>query len=182
MDCLGPNPESFLASFASFISLVSFKLTSFADFSAQRQGLDQFKFFEKETWGKVLMRVQGVNFGNIYAKTVATGTNVVYKPDHLSWEGWAVYLLETIGSQNIDLMHHYVEKIDNFIAWHEKHGNEMSDEADPKMEAAKKLPSWRRVCKMLMKNDYYGKNLSYTQTKRDDERLNVLLDKWSSLL
>ena len=39
----------------------------------QRNGLNQFKALEYETWGKVLNRVNGVNFGNIYCKTTALG-------------------------------------------------------------------------------------------------------------
>jgi len=148
----------------------------------QRQGLDQFKFFEPETWGKVLMRVNGVNFGNIYAKTIATGTGKPYKPDNLSWEEFSIFLLETIGSVNIELMLHYKEKIKKFIEWHEKNGNTIFDEADSKLESSKQVASWRRVGKMLMKNDYYGKSLSFSQTKKDDEKLNKLLDKWSELL
>ena len=37
----------------------------------QRNGLNQFKALEYDTWSKVLNRVNGVNFGNIYCKTTA---------------------------------------------------------------------------------------------------------------
>ena len=150
----------------------------------QRASLDQFKFYEPETWGKVLMRVNGANFGNIYANSIATGTNQLYKPEHLTWEQYAVYLLETIGSENYDLMIHYAEKIKKFLKWYKDTENidEIPDEADPKLEARKKVPSWRRVCKMILKNDYYGKTLSFSQTRADDARLNAILDKWSELL
>ena len=39
----------------------------------QRKGLDQFKALEYETWEKVLNRVHGVNFGNIYCRTSLLG-------------------------------------------------------------------------------------------------------------
>ena len=35
----------------------------------QRKGLSQFKAIEPETWSKLLIRVGGVNFGNMYAKS-----------------------------------------------------------------------------------------------------------------
>jgi predicted phosphoadenosine phosphosulfate sulfurtransferase len=41
------------------------------------------------------------------------------------------------------------------------------DEADPKDEAARDVPSWRRICKMLLRNDYWAKGLSFTQTKSE---------------
>lgn len=150
----------------------------------QRASLNQFKFFEPETWGKVLMRVDGVNFGNIYCKTEAIGHNKVHKPEHLTWEEYTVYLLETIGSKDIDLMQHYVEKIQRFRKWwlENKEYGSIPDEMDSSIESKKKAPSWRRVCKMLIKNDYYGKTLSFSQTKKDDEKLNELLKKWSEIL
>lgn len=37
----------------------------------QRNGLDQFKALEYDTWSKVVNRVNGVNFGNIYCRTSA---------------------------------------------------------------------------------------------------------------
>ena len=39
----------------------------------QRNGLDQFRALEPETWEKVLNRVHGVNFGNIYAGQASWG-------------------------------------------------------------------------------------------------------------
>ena len=150
----------------------------------QKASLDQFKFYEPETWGKVLMRVNGANFGNIYANSIATGTNTLYKPDHLTWEQYSIFLLETIGSENYDLMIHYAEKIQKFIAWWKKEEliDTIPDEADSRLESQKKAPSWRRICKMIMRNDYYGKTLSFSQTKADDIKLNQLLDKWSEIL
>lgn len=150
----------------------------------QRASLDQFKFYEPETWGKVLMRVNGANFGNIYANSIATGMNHLYKPDHLTWEQYAVYLLETIGSVNYDLMIHYAQKIKKFLKWYKDTENMdvIPDEADINSEAKKKVPSWRRICKMILKNDYYGKTLSFSQTQADDIKLNQILDKWSEIL
>ena len=41
------------------------------------------------------------------------------------------------------------------------------DEADPHAEAARKAPSWRRIAKMLLKNDRLCKALGFGQTKSD---------------
>ena len=63
----------------------------------QRNGLDQFKALESETWEKVLNRVNGVNFGNIYCKTSALGNIVSMKPKHMTWQQYAIFLLESLG-------------------------------------------------------------------------------------
>ena len=149
----------------------------------QREGLDQFKFFEPETWGKVLMRVEGVNFGNIYAGSLALGNKKLHKPEHMTYEEYSCFLLETIGMSNTELMKHYIIKIQRFIDYHKNDGyNIIPDFQDKKLETKKVVPSWRRICKMLIKNDFYATSLSYSQTKEDDERLERILKKWKRIL
>ena len=77
----------------------------------QRNGLNQFKKIEPQTWEKVLNRVNGVNFGNIYCRTTALGNLKTSKPDFMTWQEYTVFLLESIGLYNKDLMIHYYQKI-----------------------------------------------------------------------
>ena len=39
------------------------------------------------------------------------------------------------------------------------------DESDIKLENAGKAPSWRRICKTLLRNDYWCKYLGFSPTK-----------------
>ncbi len=152
----------------------------------QRNGLDQFRALEPETWGKVLNRVSGANFGNIYCRTTALGNLRSFKPDNMTWEEYAVFLLESIGLYNRDLMLHYVGKIRKFIRWYEKtEGLQIRDipgEADIKLEQRKKAISWRRIARALEKNDFYMKRLSFSQTKSDEKKLKLFMEKWSNFL
>lgn len=136
----------------------------------QRQGLYLFKALEPETWAKIVNRVEGANFGNRYTETDKTilGSYKINLPKGHTYESYAKFLLSTMpANQRI----HYQEKIDKFIEWWEKEGNKfIPDFADPKMEAKKKIPSWRRICKVLLKNDYWCKGLSFSQTKRELEK------------
>ncbi|PJH69381.1 phosphoadenosine phosphosulfate reductase, partial [Salmonella enterica subsp. enterica serovar Typhimurium] len=66
----------------------------------QRNGLDQYKALEYETWEKLLDRVTGVNFGNVYARTSALGNIKSNKPNHLNWEQYAIFLLKSLGIYN----------------------------------------------------------------------------------
>jgi predicted phosphoadenosine phosphosulfate sulfurtransferase len=53
-----------------------------------------------------------------------------------------------------------------FLRWWSDKGIDcIPDEDDPRLEAARKAPSWRRIAKMLLRNDYWAKGLSFTQTK-----------------
>ena len=77
---------------------------------------------------------------------------------------------------------HYREKINTFLKWWAKHGfEEIPQEADPKLESRRKAPSWRRICKTLLKNDYWCKGLSFGQTKRDMERQAQTIMKYMEL-
>ncbi|MDK4500901.1 DUF3440 domain-containing protein [Fusobacterium necrophorum] len=144
----------------------------------QRKGLNQFKAIEPETWSKLLIRVGGVNFGNIYAKSLALGYMKLEKPSHLTWQEYTIFLLESIGIKNYDLMIHYARKIERFIEWYEvKKAMPMRDFGPKHLESQKKIASWRRCAKMILKNDYYGRELSFSQTKRDDAELKAMLEK-----
>ncbi len=152
----------------------------------QRNGLDQFKALEPETWEKVLNRVNGVNFGNIYCRTTALGNIKSFKPESMDWEQYTVFLMESIGLYNRDLMLHYYGKIKKFIRWYEKEEGvtiaNIPGEADKKLEQQKKAISWRRIARALEKNDFYMKRLSFSQTKSDAEKLEKFVKQWSNFL
>lgn len=152
----------------------------------QRNGLDQFRTLEPETWEKVLNRVHGVNFGNIYCRTSLLGNIESQKPDSLTWEQYAVFLLESLGLYAPELRDHYYKKIKTFLDWYKKQENidvwEIKDVEDKKLEAAKKVASWRRIARAIEKNDFWMKRLSFGQTKSDVERLFELKKKYKDII
>ena len=151
----------------------------------QRNGLDQFRALEPETWEKVLNRVHGVNFGNIYCRTALLGNIQSEKPDGMSWEQYAVFLLESLGLYAPELRDHYYKKIKTFLKWYEKEGITVADikeEEDKKLESAKKVASWRRIARAIEKNDFWMKRLSFSQTKGDVKRLFELKKKYKDII
>lgn len=152
----------------------------------QKNGLNQFKALEYDTWSKVLNRVNGVNFGNIYCKTTALGNIKSCKPEFMSWQEYAVFLLESIEIYSKDLMLHYYRKIKKFMIWHRnKYGvafEDIPETVDSKLENQKKAISWRRIARAIEKNDFYLRKLSFAQTKNDDRELMGLIHKWDNLL
>lgn len=148
----------------------------------QRQGLYLFKALEPDTWAGLVNRVEGANFGNRYTETDKTtlGNYKVNLPDGHTYESYAKFLLDTMPPY---LAEHYREKIEKFVKWWETEGVKViPDFADPKKEAARKIPSWRRVCKVLLKNDYWCKGLSFSQTKRDMEKQLEIITKYTDIL
>lgn len=145
----------------------------------QKNGLDQYRAIEAENWDRLLKRVAGVNFGNIYCRTSALGNITSQKPDHMTWQEWALYLLESIGIYNKKLEKHYAIKIKKFFQyWEEKCGctlDMIEDEADKKMESLKIVPSWRRVARALERNDFFLTRLSFGETKSDVQYLKEMI-------
>ena len=148
----------------------------------QRQGLYLFKILEPETWAKIVNRVEGANFGNRYTENDRTtlGNYKVNLPEGHTYESYAKFLLRTMPPY---LAEHYQAKINKFLSWWEKEGiKEIPDFADMKLEASRKVPSWRRICKVLLKNDYWCKGLSFTQTKRELEKQVEMITRYSEEL
>lgn len=159
----------------------------------QRNGLDQFRALEPETWEKVLNRVSGVNFGNIYARTSLLGEFGSEKPDHLSWEEYAVFLLESVGLYCPELRDHYTEKIEGFIEWYEdieyedtgwteEMGVDDFPDAHPDDKDKQGYPSWERIAWAIERNDFWMKRLGFNQTKGGREKLEVLREKYGESL
>ena len=132
----------------------------------QRKGLWLYHVVEPETWGRVVARVSGANGGALYCQEAGNvqGRIRVAKPEGHTWESFAGLLLESMPPP---LREHFQIKIDAFLGWwRKKLGQEFTwipDEADPKLEAARKAPSWRRVVRTILKNDYWCKTLSFSQ-------------------
>ena len=148
----------------------------------QRQGLYLFKILEPETWAKIVNRVEGANFGNRYTENDRTtlGNYKVNLPEGHTYESYAKFLLDTMPPY---LSEHYRAKIDKFLSWWEKEGVKIiPDYDDPKKEAARKVPSWRRICKVLLKNDYWCKGLSFAQTKKELEKQVAMITRYNEEL
>lgn len=133
----------------------------------QRKGLNLFRQLEPETWGKVVNRVSGANFGNIYCGSYLLGHRKIVLPEGHTWRSYTEFLLETIPKYEAEW---YKMKFERFFEWWRKHGypnapDDFPDAADPKLEAQRKVPSWRRLAKCILKNDKLCKSLSFSQTK-----------------
>ena len=131
----------------------------------QRKGLWLFHIIEPETWARIVARVNGANQGALYAEETGNilGRIKINKPEGHTWESFAMLLLDSMPEKTQE---HYKDKIARFIWWWQQKGYDpIPDEADAEAEAAKDAPSWRRICKMLLRNDYWGKGLSFSQQK-----------------
>jgi len=140
----------------------------------QRKGLWLYQVIEPDTWSKVLARVNGANSGSNFVKYPGNGSGQIKitKPENHTWESFSNMLIETMPDK---IKEHYQTKIHVFLNWYEKRGwvdseglrtvSRIIPDENTGSKESKDIPSWKRICKMLLRNDYWAKTLSFAQTK-----------------
>lgn len=131
----------------------------------QRKGLWLFHVIEPETWAKIIKRVNGANQGALYAQESGNvlGQRKISKPDGITWQEYAHRLLESMPPATAE---NYKNKIAVFLKWYQDRGypNGIPDEGPA---TSNKEPSWTRICRALLRNDYWCKGLSFSQHKTE---------------
>lgn len=133
----------------------------------QRRGLWLYHILEPQTWYKLVVRVNGANSGSLYINETGnmTGYNKITKPDGHTWKSFCNLLLKTMPKKTRD---HYSARFKKFIAgWKQRGYSTIPDEAPHELEVKCWAPSWRRMCKVLLRNDYWCKGLGQTQPLSD---------------
>lgn len=133
----------------------------------QKKGLWLYHILEADTWYKLLNRVSGVNSGALYCQDTGNinGATRITKPDCHTWESYTNFLLKSLPKKMQD---NYRERFIKFIGGWKKRGYEKIPDAAPHdLEVKQWAPSWRRMCRCILRNDYYCKGLGQTQPKSE---------------
>jgi predicted phosphoadenosine phosphosulfate sulfurtransferase len=176
----------------------------------QRIGLNLFRVVEPDTWAKVVNRVSGANFGNIYAGDSALGYRSVDLPTGHTWKTYTELLLATLPRELAD---NYRNKFARFVYYWKNIGSAvpegvwlpkeaiLSDRVSTRgrkgrplvvyndipdcmplwAESQKIAPTWRRMAVCILKNDQLCRSLSFTQTKHQRDRMRYLIEKYSRI-
>lgn len=132
----------------------------------QRKGLWLYQIIEPKTWAKMVLRVSGANTGAVYSKEMGNvlGNQKVSLPAGHTWQSFAKSILNTMPKNTGE---HYKNKIAVYLKWYRDRGypSGIPDEADYRLEAIGKAPSWRRIVRTLLRNDYWCKGLGFSPTK-----------------
>lgn len=131
-----------------------------------RKGLWLYQVVEPEMWAKVSLRVAGANTGALYSreKGAVMGNHQIGLPDGHTYKSFAEHLLSTMPPATAQ---HYKNKLAVYLKWWSVRGYEdgIPDEAPIRLESAGKVPSWRKIVKTFLKNDYWCKGLGFSPTK-----------------
>lgn len=174
----------------------------------QRKGLDLFRKCEPETWGKVVNRVSGANFGNLYCGTTLLGNRSIKIPKGMSWQSYLDFLLKTIPKYQTEWYKYIFKK---WFLWWEENGTKayfeewvsktknkevrknikkyakffkkykttkILDEAPNTLESRGIAISYKRMVKAVYKNDILCHSLGYGRVKDLYYKLNDLKQKY----
>lgn len=178
--------------------------------SEGQDALKLYKVIEPHTWGKLVSRVNGVNFTGIYGGTTAMGWKSITKPSHYTWKQYMEFLLNTLPEPT---RKSYEAKLATSIKfWREKGGclsedvitklrengvafevgtdtNYNTDKLPVRMDYLddidiaefKEIPTFKRMCVCIMKNDHLCKYMGFSQTKSEMERRRSIMEKYKNL-
>lgn len=169
-----------------------------------------YRAIEPDTWGKLVSRVNGVNFTGIYGGTTAMGWRSIQKPEHFTWQQYCLFLLSTLPEQTAA---NYRQKLETSIRfWRERGGTLHDDVAndlqrlgaqlqpvkssygegktayrmeyldDADITAFQSVPTWKRMCVCILKNDHLCKYMGFAQTKQEMERRKAIVEKYKNIL
>lgn len=141
----------------------------------QKKGLWLYHILEPETWFKLLNRVSGVNHGALYVKERGniTGYHDVDLPEGFTWHEYVNYLLKSLPKKT---MENYKQRFEKFIVgWLKRGYSTIPDVAPHDLEVKCWAPSWKRMARCILRNDYYCKGLGQTQP------LSEAYEKWKSI-
>lgn len=169
--------------------------------------LKLYKVIDPNNWGKMIGRVNGVNFAGLYGGTTAMGWKSVVLPKGHTWKSYCEFLLSTLDEPT---RKHYEEKLNTSIKFWREKGGALSDETieeltgnyeigEPNNYSRKKtvkfeeypddlnvtnfreVPTYKRMCICIMKNDYYCKYMGFAQTKNEREKRKKAIEKYGNL-
>ncbi|MDR1325505.1 MAG: DUF3440 domain-containing protein [Treponema sp.] len=136
--------------------------------SEQRRGLRLYSVIEPDTWSKLVARVNGANMGSIYAgmKGVLGGIRIE-KPEGRTWRQFAEILLASMPEKTSE---HYSNKIAMYLHWYKErdYPQDIPDTQEGDCGQKDNKPSWRRICKVILRNDYWCRSLSFSPTKTEN--------------
>lgn len=166
--------------------------------STAQDSLKLYRIIEPNTWGKLIGRVNGVNFTGLYGGTTAMGWREIKLPDGHTWKSYMEFLLSTLPEK---ASKNYKKKLQTSIEFWETKGGVLSIEVIEKLIALNieinvkdstnyrtvkkpvtmsyqddiniteftEIPTYKRMCICIMKNDHLCKFMGFSLTKNEVE-------------
>lgn len=169
-----------------------------------------YQAIDPDMWGKMVNRVNGVNFAGLYGRSSMMGWHSVKLPPGMTWERYLHFLLQTLPEET---RRNYQRKLAVSINFWREKGGCLADETIEKLEAMgipivvgdhsnyktnkrpvrmeylddidlpefKELPTFKRMCICILKSDHTCKYMGFSLNKVEKKLKDQVMEKYKAL-
>ncbi|MDR0619658.1 MAG: DUF3440 domain-containing protein [Bacteroidales bacterium] len=177
---------------------------------AAQASLSLYRAIDPDMWGKMICRVNGVNFTALYGNTNAVAQKDISLPSGHTWESYMYFLLSILPEET---RLNYQQKLSVSINFWRKKGGCLSEETIEKLQANgieievlnhtnyktnkypvrmeyqddidisefKYLPTFKRMCICILRNDHMCKYMGFAMTKEGMENRKKIMDFYRNI-
>lgn len=175
------------------------------------ESLALYKVIDPDTWGKMIGRVNGIGFAGLYGNTHAAGRKSIRLPERYTWKSFMEFLLSTLPEHTRNrylaklktsirfwkekggvLSDEVIQKLkdrnipiqigDSSNYKTEKKPVRMDYLDDIDIEEFREIPSYKRMCICILRNDHTCKYMGFALTKEENEMKSNALEKYKHIL
>ena len=178
--------------------------------SEAQDSLSLYRALDPDMWGRMICRVNGVNFTALYGNTSAVARFKAILPKGHTWESYMHFLLSTLPEETRS---NYLQKLSVSINFWRYKGGCLSDETIRKLQELgieievlnytnyktnkfpvkmayqddvdlrdfKSLPTFKRMCMCILKNDHLCKYMGFALTKKEIENKKKIMDFYQNM-
>lgn len=175
------------------------------------ESLSLYKVIDPEMWGRMIGRVNGVNFTGIYGGTQAMGHRSIRLPEGHTWKSFMEFLLGTLPERT---RQRYLAKLKTSIRFWKEKGGCLSDEViqelrernipitvgdstnyrtvkrpvrmdyldDIDIPEFKEIPTYKRMCICILRNDHTCKYMGFSLTKEERDMKDNALSRYGNVM
>ena len=172
-----------------------------------QESLQLYRVLDPNTWGKMIGRVNGVNFTGMYGGTHAMGWQSVKLPEGYTWREFMYFLLSTLPER---ARKNYLRKLSVSVNFWRTKGGCLSDATIQKLIDAKvpiivmdnsnyktlkkpvrmeyqddidipefkEIPTYKRMCVCILKNDHACKYMGFSPTKEEMSKRSQIMEQY----
>ena len=175
-----------------------------------QESLKLYKVIDPSNWARMIGRVNGVNFTGLYGGTTAMGWKTIKLPPGHTWQSYYEFLLSTMDARTAAHYNNILEKskrywmqggtvdpgtADEVLAAYPlaavtgKSGRYdgrdivqfMGYPDDMPVSNFRQVPSYKRMCICIMKNDYFCRYAGFSPTKGAIARRRAAVNKYRNI-
>jgi predicted phosphoadenosine phosphosulfate sulfurtransferase len=178
---------------------------------AAQESLRLYRAIDPDTWGKMICRVNGINFTALYGHTPFVAQKKAILPPGHTWESYMHFLLSTLPEE---IRSNYLQKLSVSINFWREKGGCLPEETIEKLKACgieidvkeysnyktskrpvrmeyqddidapgfKDLPTFKRMCICILRNDHLCKYMGFAMTKKEVENRKLIMSFYQDII